>query len=59
MVLTKDLQWPVQGWFPFVNESIDTLLSCCHPVFHVDRAKSGIEVIRDPEARSVSIAVSV
>jgi hypothetical protein len=48
MVLTKDLQWPVQGWFPFVNESIDTLLSCCHRVFHVDQTKSGIEVIRDP-----------
>lgn len=48
MVLTKDLQWPVQGWLPFVNESIDTLLSCCHSVFHVDQTKSGIEVIRDP-----------
>jgi hypothetical protein len=30
MVLTKNLQWPVHRWFPFVNENIDALLSCRH-----------------------------
>ena len=49
MVLAKDLQWPIEGWFPFVNERIDTLLSCCHPVFHLDQTKSGSEAIRDPQ----------
>jgi hypothetical protein len=33
VILAKNLKWPVCGWFPFMNESIDALLPCCHPIF--------------------------
>jgi hypothetical protein len=45
MVLTKNLQWPVRGRLAVVNESIDAVLSCYHPVFCPCR---DVEMIRYP-----------
>jgi hypothetical protein len=33
VILTKKLDWPVRRWFAFVNEGIQALLPCCHPLY--------------------------